>query len=79
MNAMTSDHPLPGREESAADPLRAPARAQAPAGSREAGDGGDPACWACLVCQECGGVVSEGHHAECSQSSQPAGPSRAGA
>ncbi|MBV9448284.1 MAG: hypothetical protein JO345_20555 [Streptosporangiaceae bacterium] len=45
----------------------------------EAADGGDPACWACLVCQECGAVVSEGHVAGCSQSSQPTGPLRPGA
>ncbi len=28
--------------------------------------GGDPACWAGLVCQECGAVISEGHRAGCS-------------
>ena len=27
--------------------------------------GGDPACWASLVCFECGAVVSEGHRAGC--------------
>ena len=27
--------------------------------------GGDPACWAGLVCAECGAVVSEGHRADC--------------
>ena len=70
---MTSDRPLRGREEPAGDPLRAAARAQSPAGSGEPGDGGDPACWACLVCQECGAVVSEGHRAGCSHSARPAG------
>lgn len=76
---MTSDQPLRGRGEPPADPLRAAPQPQSPAGSGEAADGGDPACWACLVCQECGAVVSEGHRAGCSQSSQPAGPLRAGA
>lgn len=30
-----------------------------------ASDGGDPSCWAHLVCEECGGVVSDGHKAGC--------------
>lgn len=28
-------------------------------------EGGDPACWANLVCAECGAVVSEGHRKGC--------------
>lgn len=28
-------------------------------------EGGDPACWANLVCAECGAVVSEGHREGC--------------
>jgi uncharacterized protein YeaO (DUF488 family) len=28
-------------------------------------EGGDPACWASLVCAECGAVVSEGHRDSC--------------
>jgi uncharacterized protein YeaO (DUF488 family) len=35
----------------------------------EDNEGGDPACWASLVCPRCGAVVSEGHRDGC-----PAGP-----
>ena len=70
---MTSDQPLRGRSDPAADPLLPASQARSPARSGDAGDGGDPACWACLVCEECGAVVSEGHRAGCFYSSQPAG------
>lgn len=78
-NTMTSDQPLPGPGGLPADLLPAATRAPSTAGTWEAADGGDPACWACLVCEECGAVVSEGHRAGCSRSSSPAGPPRAGA
>lgn len=28
-------------------------------------DGGDPACWARLVCPGCGAIETEGHLADC--------------
>lgn len=28
-------------------------------------EGGDPVCWAHLVCPECGAIISEGHRAGC--------------
>lgn len=37
-------------------------------GASESGgesSGGDPACWASLVCAECGAVTTEGHHEGC--------------
>jgi hypothetical protein len=70
---MAGDQPARDRGEDPAGAAREPA-----AGSPEAGDGGDPACWACLVCQECGAVISEGHGAGCSQSAHPARPLRDG-
>jgi tellurite methyltransferase len=34
-----------------------------PAGPEDAGgEGGDPACWAGLLCPECGAVVADGYH-----------------
>ena len=39
--------------------------------------GGDPVCWARLVCEECGAVLSEGHNDGCSSGdSSRAGSSR---
>jgi hypothetical protein len=41
-----------------------------PLAGDEAGDdapGGDPVCWARLVCAECGAVTTEGHRAGCSR------------
>jgi uncharacterized protein YeaO (DUF488 family) len=35
-------------------------------------EGGDPACWAGLVCAECGAVVSEGHREGCPARKPPA-------
>lgn len=29
-------------------------------------EGGDPVCWAYLVCDECGAITTEGHRAGCS-------------
>ena len=29
--------------------------------------GGDPVCWAYLVCEECGAITTEGHRADCSR------------
>jgi len=42
-----------------------------PAG--EPGEGGDPVCWAHLVCPECGAMISGGHRPGCP--SQPDPPS----
>ena len=61
---MTGDEPRAAKPEEAAEA----------ADLREAAEmtaGGDPACWAGLVCQECGAVISEGHRSGCSQAEQP--------
>jgi hypothetical protein len=64
----------PGREGDrlAAGPLRpaseirmiAPLAAEDTDGDTE---GGDPVCWAHLVCEECGAITTEGHRAGCSR------------
>ncbi len=38
----------------------------------DSGDAGDAACWANLVCPECGAVVTEGHRPGCQSGSSPA-------
>ena len=39
--------------------------AEVDSSSEETTVGGDPACWAHLICPECGAVISEGHQAGC--------------
>ena len=34
--------------------------------SGESAEGGEAACWAHLVCPECGAITTEGHRPECS-------------
>jgi hypothetical protein len=52
---MGSEHQ--DRDEQAADPRDA--------AGPEYTEGGDPVCWAHLVCPECGAITSEGHRAGC--------------
>ena len=35
-------------------------------------EGGDPVCWAFLVCPDCGAITSEGHRAGCQLAEQAA-------
>ncbi|MGH9108383.1 MAG: hypothetical protein ACRDY3_02770 [Acidimicrobiales bacterium] len=37
-------------------------------------EGGEAACWAHLLCPECGAVVAEGHRPGCASASGPAEP-----
>jgi hypothetical protein len=65
---MTDD--LPSREDRApgAEPGRSPIRLVPPLDDEaEETEGGDPVCWAFLVCDECGAITTEGHRAGCSQ------------
>ena len=39
-------------------------------------EGGDPVCWAHLVCPECGAIVSEGHRAGCAEARAASGQGR---
>jgi hypothetical protein len=61
---MAGDQPVSERRDSAAEAVPEPVT-----GSPEGIEAGDPACWACMVCEECGAVASEGHAAGCSQPS----------
>jgi hypothetical protein len=40
-----------------------------PLAEDEDSPGGDPVCWAYLVCDECGAITTEGHRAGCSAAS----------
>lgn len=66
---MTSDQPQLGKGGLVTDAQREIPATRPLAGSGE-NAGGDPPCWACLVCQECGAVVTEGHLVSCSRSCQ---------
>jgi hypothetical protein len=57
-------------DESAPAAAGGQASTAAAAGAEE---GGEAACWAHLVCSECGAIVSEGHAAGCGFAA--AGPS----
>lgn len=67
---MTDD--TPPREDPPASAEPAPAerviRLVAPRDDEaEETEGGDPVCWAFLVCDECGAITTEGHRGGCSQ------------
>ena len=68
---MPGDHPPRGRGEPATDPVRAAHETRPAAELEEYAEGGDPACWAGLVCQECGAVISEGHRSGCTHRESP--------
>ena len=42
----------------------------------ERDEGGDPVCWAHLVCPDCGAISSEGHRAGCQLAEQAVHPAR---
>jgi hypothetical protein len=64
-NQPPREDPAPAAEPAPAEPvlrLIAPRDDEA-----EETEGGDPVCWAYLVCDECGAITTEGHRAGCSQ------------
>jgi hypothetical protein len=54
------------------EPQPLPLAGQPPlAGTELTEEGGDSACWARLVCPECGAMTTEGHRPGCEFSPQP--------
>jgi hypothetical protein len=65
---MTEDRP-PGEQNDPAVGTASPGseiRLVAPL-AEDGEEGGDPVCWAHLVCDECGAVTTEGHRDGCSR------------
>ena len=58
---MTGQDPA-GSGHRASDAVADAARAEP---ANLADDAGEPACWAHLVCPECGAVTTEGHRPDC--------------
>jgi hypothetical protein len=67
---MTEDHPQREDDSPASCPARPADEIRLIAALEEDQEGGDPVCWAHLVCDECGAISAEGHRAGCS--GQPA-------
>ena len=67
---MTEDQPRREDDNLAAGPLPSASRLRTVAPLTAADEeGGDPVCWAYLVCEECSAITTEGHRDGCSRSS----------
>jgi hypothetical protein len=65
---MSDDQPRREDPAAEAEPARPVLRLVPPLDDEaEETEGGDPVCWAYLVCDECGAITTEGHRAGCSQ------------
>ena len=67
------DESAPAAAGGQASTAAAGGQASTAAAAAGAEEGGEAACWAHLVCPECGAIVSEGHAAGCGFAA--AGPS----
>ena len=66
---MTEDQPRREDDNLAAGPPPSASRLRMVAPLTADHEGGDPVCWAYLVCQECGAITTEGYRAGCTRSS----------
>ena len=65
-DAVTMDQPPRDREDAADAALPVAGLRMVVPDEEDDAPGGDPVCWAHLLCPECGAVTTEGHRADCS-------------
>jgi hypothetical protein len=65
MASSTPGRRAPGRGQRREAAIEEPGRRDEAEVTTSVPAGGDPACWAHLVCPECGAVETEGHRESC--------------